>query len=145
MALSVGIDPSAIAQWKRRGSRPHPSTAVQLADYFDIPVDFLLDDSRSLPDSEQSAPVLEEAQMPYDFLSKPFTAAKALAQREHGPDPEAGQAAFERHLKNLRAMRDLASRENPRDLAAATAHLETLLAAYISALDVPKSQNQTHT
>ncbi len=49
IALELGFDPSAPAQWKRRHARPRPELAKKLADYFAIPVDLLLDDSKDLP------------------------------------------------------------------------------------------------
>lgn len=49
VALHVGFDPSAIAQWKKRGSRPNPATAAQLAAFFEVGVEDLMEDGRELP------------------------------------------------------------------------------------------------
>lgn len=134
LAEQLGLSNASVSAWAK-GARPRPSVSTQLADYFGVTVEGLLDDSRDLPGAEPPPQKLEEVQMPYDFLAKPLKTAAALAQREHGPDPAAGQATFERHLANLRAMRELAQSQNPRDPAAASAQLDTLLAAYIAALE----------
>lgn len=48
VALAIGFDPSAIAQWKRRGGLPRPAISAQIADYFGITIEDLLDDTREL-------------------------------------------------------------------------------------------------
>jgi transcriptional regulator with XRE-family HTH domain len=138
VALTVGLDPSAVAQWKRRGGRPNPATAAQLAAFFRIGVETLMDDTRSLPGEEppgDDAMTLSEPQSAYGLALGPIKTAKALAQREHGSDPAAGQTTFERHLANLRSMRDQAERLHPGNPAAAAAQLDILVASYIAALD----------
>lgn len=45
---AVELDHSAIARWLK-GTRPYASSIAKLADYFRVPVDLLLDDSKDLP------------------------------------------------------------------------------------------------
>lgn len=142
---ALGVDHSAVARWLKGGTTPYRSSVAKLAGFFEVPVEVLLDDSMELPPVAASQ-VLEErplkqfvahradqAEQVRLFL-EPIKAAAALARTEHGEEPMAGQATFERHLANIRAMRDLAERQHSRDSQAAAAQLDTLLAAYISAL-----------
>lgn len=133
---ALGLDHSAVARWLKGGTKPYRSSLAKLATFFEVPIETLIDDSIDLP-PVASSPALEEAPLPNSAIFEPINTAAVLAQRRHGPDAAAGQATFEHHLANLRALRDQAERQHPRDPAAAAVQLDTLLAAYISALDAP--------
>lgn len=67
VGLAIGLDHSAVARWLKKGTRPYASSSIKLADFFDVPVDDLLDDSRDLlleyiqPESQPAA--VEESQV----------------------------------------------------------------------------------
>lgn len=44
VAGEIGLSRSAVSNWKARGSCPTAVTAQKLADYFGVPVDYLLSD-----------------------------------------------------------------------------------------------------
>lgn len=48
--IAMELDPSAAAQWKRRGTNPSPEIAKKMADYFGVEVEMLMDAKRALPD-----------------------------------------------------------------------------------------------
>jgi len=56
LAQRVGFDQSSITRWRQRGALPRPGLAKQLADYFRVSVEDLLDDRRPLPSEEPTAP-----------------------------------------------------------------------------------------
>lgn len=70
ISKELGFDPSAPAQWKIRQSQPRPEISKSLADYFQIPVDILLDDKQALPEQALDATLrVEEEQAPWKTIS----------------------------------------------------------------------------
>ena len=98
-SLTVGFDPSAIAQWKRRGGLPRPAVTVQLADFFNVRVDDLVDDSKELPQItwERLRSVVEEAALPWPNDKKAQDIAGNAALDAHSP----------LHAQNLKTVRQL--------------------------------------
>lgn len=129
---ALGISHTSVGRWLS-GSVPHKRTVAQVATYFGVRVEDLLDDSREIADSTETT-LLAESQAEYRVATTPTKTAAALARREHGDTP-AGQSAFAMHLTNLRSMRDEAERQNPHDVRAIERQFDTLLASYIAALD----------
>lgn len=48
LAKVLGISQPSVARWVTAGTKPHPSTAQMIAEYFGVGVDDLLNDERSL-------------------------------------------------------------------------------------------------
>ncbi len=59
----VGVSSAAVTGWVN-GARPRPAVAAQLAEFFGIDVDDLLDDTRELPSGKHGLRV-EEPPAPY--------------------------------------------------------------------------------
>jgi len=62
LALYLGIDESTLSSWKRRGTDPPSNTILKLAEYFHVPVRYLVEgdlklsdiiDTRYVPDDEE--------------------------------------------------------------------------------------------
>ena len=51
---------STASSWKTRGSIPHPSTILKIADYFDVPVEWLTDDSQGFEFDPEAADPMNE-------------------------------------------------------------------------------------
>jgi transcriptional regulator with XRE-family HTH domain len=62
LAKDLALSNSTVAGWLK-ASRPQPAQAKQIADYFEVPADVLLDDSKDLPPDpkREMHQVLEEA------------------------------------------------------------------------------------
>lgn len=56
LAERLGISHPPIGEWVKGNSLPRPAVAKQLADYFHVTVEDLLDDRRPLPSEEPTAP-----------------------------------------------------------------------------------------
>jgi transcriptional regulator with XRE-family HTH domain len=132
LGKDLGISHTSVGRWLS-GSVPHKRTVAQLATYFGVSMDDLLDDARDLPLAIPETSLLSEESPEYLIMASPLKTAAALAQRERGESPAAGQAAFEKHLANLRSMRTEAERLHPGNPTAAFRHMDTLLASYITA------------
>jgi len=136
LGAAIGVTSGAVTGWTN-GSVPRPEATRRLADYFGVSVEDLVDDAREL--ATPPTLLLEESAPEARLAAAPAKTAAALARRELGDAP-AGQARFEQHLANLRALREESERLHPRDPATALTHFDTLLAAYIAAWDTTRQK-----
>ena len=104
-ALNVGV--GTVGGWSH-GATPRPKVAKQLADYFKLPVEVLLDDEQELP----------------EFLQIKPTAA-AGAPRASNQKPE-----FAAYLKFLRQCREEAERLGKGDQQKTIEIFDQMLATY---------------
>ena len=82
LGSAVGVSSAAVTGWsKPAGARPRPEVAKRLADYFDVTVDVLLDDSKDLPIA--AVPQVVELPKP---LSGSYTRAVLGEIRQKGGD-----------------------------------------------------------
>lgn len=51
--IETPVTRATVSTWKTRGSLPRPETVKAIADYFDVDVEWLLDDSRDFEAPEQ--------------------------------------------------------------------------------------------
>ena len=42
--MEVGVSPSAVSDWRRKGASPRPEIMQRIADYFDVPIDYFFQD-----------------------------------------------------------------------------------------------------
>lgn len=50
LALYLGIDESTISTWKRRGTDPPSGYIIRIAEYFDVPIHYLIQGGLQLSD-----------------------------------------------------------------------------------------------
>lgn len=50
LALYLGVDESTLSSWKRRGTDPPSNTIVKLAEFFQVPVRYLVEGDLKLSD-----------------------------------------------------------------------------------------------
>jgi len=82
-ANRIGVNQSAISRWRSRGSLPRPSLAKKLADFFDTPVEILLNDDIEIPTA---------------VLWKPVRKAAEDAKKEFSNNEQAAQVSFDFRL-----------------------------------------------
>ncbi len=119
LATELGVGVGTVGGWLKE-FRPRPQVARRLADFFDVSVEDLLDDTRELP-------VRPEHNIPLN--TPPLQAAAAEAQRAPGETP-AGQDAFQKYLEQIRAMRAEAERLAAGDQAKAIELFDHMLATW---------------
>ena len=54
------IHRGTVSQWKTRGSMPRPATVKKIADYFEVPVEWLTDDSKGFEFDPEAADPMNE-------------------------------------------------------------------------------------
>lgn len=101
MGAALGLDHSAVARWLK-GTRPYPSSAAKVAEFFGVRIDLLLDDTRELPEH-------------------PLRAVSLAVQEAYPNDPRAGQLAFE--ARNYRRLWKSSSLDTAKALRALAAEL----------------------
>ena len=58
--IGEAIPRGTVSQWKTRGSMPRPETLKKIADYFEVPVEWLTDDSKGFEFDPEAADPMNE-------------------------------------------------------------------------------------
>ncbi len=128
LGAHVGVSNGTVAGWTK-GAAPRPDAAKRLADYFQIPVDVLLDDARSLPVEYEAARVEEERQE--HMVSAPLRLAASAADKLSGTQAER-QAAFEKYLRRIHEFRAAAEKVAGGNSTLAAMLFDRILAGWLA-------------
>jgi transcriptional regulator with XRE-family HTH domain len=125
VAKALQLSNSTVTGWTKT-ARPQPAQAKQLAEFFGVDVEDLLDDARELPAHD----VKEE---PARYLAEaPIRNAGHLAQERPANQR---QQAFEEYLEFLQQVRATAEAFAPNDPAKAAKYFDKALATWLAAKD----------
>lgn len=137
IASTLGVGVGTVGGWLK-GHQPRPSVAAQLADYFGVTVEDILDDSRDLPGQKPVVPV----------VASPVVAAQGASQaglaqqlREQAAQLLAMAEQLERTLPKPSTLTPMSTAYRPATAAERTeakAELDDIIRTVEAAEDLPE-------
>ena len=113
-AIEMGISKGTVSVWKNKGTSPQMAQLEKIANYFDVPMGYLLGEENTIPPETQKAPTLNkkderDIKKKMDEMLEIFDSADALMFDGEPLDDETRQLLRESYENQLRITKQLAN------------------------------------
>ncbi len=112
-AIEMGISKGTVSVWKNKGTSPQMAQLEKIANYFDVPMGYLLGEENTIPPETQKAPTLNkkderDIKKKMDEMLELFDSADALMFDGEPLDEETRQLLRDSYENQLRLTKQLA-------------------------------------
>lgn len=112
-AIEMGISKGTVSVWKNKGTSPQMAQLEKIANYFDVPMGYLLGEENTIPPETQKAPTLNkkderDIKKKMDEMLELFDSADALMFDGEPLDEETRQLLRDSYENQLRITKQLA-------------------------------------
>lgn len=112
-AIEMGISKGTVSVWKNKGTSPQMAQLEKIANYFDVPMGYLLGEENTIPPETQKTPTLNkkderDIKKKMDEMLELFDSADALMFDGEPLDEETRQLLRDSYENQLRLTKQLA-------------------------------------